>query len=99
MNQLRLTLYVAGDSPRTRQAKANLDRICAGLLGGDAECTTIDVLETPATAEAERILTTPTLVREQPLPRRRVTGDLSDTGRVLVALGLDAGSADIPARR
>ena len=96
MTQLRLTLYVAGDSPRTRQAKANLDRICAEHLGGGAQCRTIDVLDAPATAEAERILTTPTLVREEPLPRRRVTGDLSDTNRVLVALGLDAGSSDTP---
>lgn len=98
MNKLQLTLYVAGDSPRTRQAKANLQRICAEHLGGDAHCTTVDVLEAPAAAETERILTTPTLVREQPLPRRRVTGDLSDASRVLVALGLDAASSDISQR-
>ena len=87
MDALQLTLYVAGDTPRSRQAMANLERICAELLGGRAKCATIDVLDSPEVADAERILTTPTLVRESPTPRRRVTGDLSDAQRVLSALG------------
>ena len=87
MDALHLTLYVAGDSPRSRQAMANLQRICAELLGGRAECATVDVLDRPELADAERILTTPTLVRESPSPRRRVTGDLSDAQRVMTALG------------
>ena len=87
MDSLHLTLYVAGDTPRSRQAVANLERICAELLGGRAKCATIDVLDNPDVADAERILTTPTLIRESPNPRRRVTGDLSDAQRVLTALG------------
>ena len=87
MDALHLTLYVAGDTPRSRQAMANLQRICADLLGGRAECATVDVLDSPELADAERILTTPTLVRESPSPRRRVTGDLSDARRVMTALG------------
>jgi circadian clock protein KaiB len=87
MDALHLTLYVAGDTPRSRQAMANLQRICAELLGGRAECATVDVLDSPELADAERILTTPTLVRESPSPRRRVTGDLSDAQRVMTALG------------
>ena len=88
MDALLLTLYVAGDTPRSRQAVANLQRICADLLGGRARCATVDILDNPDAAETERILTTPTLVRESPTPRRRVTGDLSDPQRVLAALGL-----------
>jgi circadian clock protein KaiB len=87
MDALHLTLYVAGDTPRSRQAMANLQRICAELLGGRAECAMVDVLDRPELADAERILTTPTLVRESPSPRRRVTGDLSDAQRVMSALG------------
>ena len=87
MDALHLTLYVAGDTPRSREAVANLERICAELLGGRAKCATIDVLNSPEVADAERILTTPTLIRESPTPRRRVTGDLSDAQRVLSALG------------
>jgi circadian clock protein KaiB len=87
MDSLHLTLYVAGDTPRSRQAMANLERICAELLGGRAKCATVDVLDNPGVADAERILTTPTLVRESPNPRRRVTGDLSDIQRVVAALG------------
>jgi len=69
---------------------ANLERICAELLGGKAQCATVDVLDSPERADAERILTTPTLVRESPSPRRRVTGDLSDAQRVMVALGFNS---------
>jgi circadian clock protein KaiB len=90
MDALHLTLYVAGDTPRSRQAMANLDRICAHLVGDRTSCATIDVLDDPDRADAERILTTPTLVRESPDPRRRVTGDLSDIPRVLAALGFPA---------
>ena len=47
----------------------------------------IDVLERPQLAEDERILATPTLIKQLPSPLRRVIGDLSDTEKVL--LGLD----------
>ena len=87
MDHFHLTLYVAGDTPRSRQAMANLEHICAALLGGQGRCATVDVLDNPEVADSERILTTPTLVRESPSPRRRVTGDLSDAQRVLAALG------------
>lgn len=90
MDALHLTLYVAGDTPRSRLAVANLERICAELLGGRAQCSTVDVLDSPERADADRILTTPTLIRDFPTPRRRVTGDLSDGPGVLFALGFTA---------
>ena len=92
MGSLQLTLYIAGDTPRSRQAVANLERMCVEMLGGRATCATVDVTATPEVAERERILTTPTVVRENPLPRRRVTGDLSDINRVLAALELGSTS-------
>ena len=89
-----LTLYIAGDTPRSRLAIANLNRICLEQFGGRAQCETIDVLAEPERAESERILTTPTLIRELPSPRRRVTGDLSDVARVLAALDLEPSTSE-----
>lgn len=88
MAEMVLTLYVAGDTMRSREAIANLRRICEEMLGGRPAWNVVDVLEEPDVAETERILTTPTLVREQPEPPRRVTGDLSDPQRVLMGLAL-----------
>lgn len=65
----------------------NLRRICEQDLEGRYELEIIDVLEFPQIAEDENILATPTLIRELPLPLRRVIGDLSDRDKVL--LGLD----------
>ncbi|MFL5606291.1 MAG: circadian clock KaiB family protein [Gemmatimonadaceae bacterium] len=88
MSELRLKLFIAGDSPRTRDAAANLTRACTELLAGEVDITTIDVLEHPELADEYRILTTPTVVREAPGPRRRVTGDLHDIPQVLAALAI-----------
>ena len=88
MDPVRLTLYVAGDSLRSEQAIANLRRIVAAGVEGRAEVSVVDVLQHPERAEAARILTTPTVVREAPAPARRVTGDLSDLRTVVAALGL-----------
>ena len=88
MLQLRLKLFVAGDSPRARDAAANLARACQGIVSGGLEIDTVDILADPASADEFRVLTTPTVVRVSPAPRRRVTGDLRDVGQVLAALDL-----------
>ena len=87
-SELRLKLFVAGDSPRAREAAENLARAVRELDGGGVHVETVDVLENPEAADEYRILTTPTVVREAPAPRRRVTGDLRDTAQVLAALNL-----------
>ncbi|MFO1128640.1 MAG: circadian clock protein KaiB [Rhodospirillales bacterium] len=97
MSTYVLKLYIAGRTTRTEQAIAGLRDICNHELGGAYELAVIDVLERPQLAENERILATPTLVRELPLPLRRVVGDLSDRDRVLVGLDL-AIAADQPAK-
>ena len=86
MEGVRLTLYVAGDSSRSRAAEHNLRSLCRDLPA--AELRVVDVVGDPAAAELARILTTPTVVREHPAPPRRVTGDLGDAARVLAALEL-----------
>ncbi len=88
MKQFVLKLYIAGRTPRTEQAISSLKEICERDLSSVYELAVIDVLERPQLAENEKILATPTLVKELPPPIRRVVGDLSDRERVLVGLDL-----------
>lgn len=82
-----LRLYVTGATPRSEQAIRNLQSIVAEELDDEYELEVIDVLERPQLAEEQRIIATPTLVKELPPPLRRIIGDLSD--RESVVLGLD----------
>ncbi len=79
-------LYVTGRTPRSERAISNLHRICETALKHQYEIMVIDVLEEPHLAEQDRILATPTLVKQLPPPVRRVLGDLSDTEQVLWGL-------------
>jgi circadian clock protein KaiB len=81
-----LRLYVTGTSPRAQVAIANLRRICEQDLRGQYDLEIIDVLEHPEVAETEKILATPTLIKQLPPPLRRVIGDLSDKEKVLLGL-------------
>jgi circadian clock protein KaiB len=81
-----LRLYVAGDSPRSKAALANLRRICEKHIPGRYQIEVIDLLANPRLAKVDQILAVPTLVRSLPTPARRVIGDLSDAERALVAL-------------
>ncbi len=83
-----LKLYVTGKTARSQQAIVNLARICAEQLGDKYQLDVIDVLEFPQLAEDARIMATPTVVKELPLPMRRLIGDLSDSNAVLVGLEL-----------
>jgi circadian clock protein KaiB len=95
MSRYRVTLYVAGDTARSQRAYASLQRICRERLGDEFEIELVDVVSAPEKAEEHRVLTTPTVVKEHPEPRRRITGDLSDATRVMAALGLEPGWPDL----
>lgn len=90
MNQRRylLRLYVTGRTPRSEQAIANLRSIMDADLDGSYDLEVIDVLERPQLAEDERIVATPTLIKELPPPLRRIIGDLTDREQVLLGLDL-----------
>ena len=88
MDRFVLRLYVTGNTPRSVRAIENLRRICAEELADRYQMVVVDVLERPQLAEEERILATPTLVKELPPPMRRIIGDLSDHEKVLVGLDL-----------
>jgi len=85
-----LRLYIAGDSPKSRLALANLERMCERHLPGRYKIDVIDLVKTPELAKAHQILAIPTLVREVPEPIKRVIGDLSDESKALLNLDLDS---------
>jgi circadian clock protein KaiB len=84
-----LRLYVAGATPRSRQAILRVRKLCETELKGNCELQVIDVYQQPIMARDGQILATPTLVKELPLPVRRLIGNLSKTTGLFVGLGLD----------
>lgn len=82
----KLVLYIAGQTPRSIAALKNLERICGEHLPGQYEIEVIDLKKSPALAREHGIVAIPTLVRELPVPIRKIIGDLSDEGKVLVSL-------------
>ena len=83
-----LRLYVAGQTPKSLAAFANLNKICKEHLEGCYNIEVIDLLKNPQLAKGDQILAIPTLVRKLPEPIKKIIGDLSDTLRVLVGLDL-----------
>ena len=89
----KLRLYVAGQTPKSMKAFANLKRICEEHLDGRYTIEVIDLIKNPKLAQGDQILAIPTLVRNLPEPMRKIIGDLSDTERVLVGLDLRSHAA------
>jgi circadian clock protein KaiB len=83
-----LKLYVAGQTPKSLLAFANLKRICEQHLANSYHIEVIDLRTNPQLARGDQILALPTLVRKLPQPVRKIVGDLSNTERVLVGLDL-----------
>jgi len=83
-----LRLYIAGDSPRSRSALENLQRICNTHLGRNYTVEVVDLKKRPELAKIDQILAVPTLIRKIPEPMKRVIGDLSNAERALLALDL-----------
>jgi circadian clock protein KaiB len=84
----RLRLYVAGQTPKSITALANLRRLCEGHLAGRYRIEVVDLMRRPQLARRDNIVVIPTLVRKLPPPLRKIIGDLSNDERVLI--GLDA---------
>ena len=83
-----LKLYVAGQTPNSVHAIANIKKICEENLQGRYELEVIDLYQQPQLAQREQIIAVPTLIRKLPPPLRRIIGDMSNTERVLVGLDL-----------
>lgn len=87
-DMFKFRLYVAGDSPNSTQALANLNALCRAHLPDRHEIEIVDVFRQPRRALADGILMTPTLLKLAPAPLRTLVGTLSQTQAVLLALGL-----------
>jgi len=83
-----LKLYVAGQSPKSVKAIANMKRICEEELQGRYDLEVIDLYQQPQLAQGDQIVAVPTLIKKLPPPLSRIIGDLSDTERVLVGLDI-----------
>jgi circadian clock protein KaiB len=91
-NLWNLRLYVAGDSPKSRTALANLRRLCERHLAGRYSLEVIDLLKNPTLAKTHQIVAIPTLIRALPEPMKRVIGDLSDEDKALLLLDVQNSS-------
>jgi circadian clock protein KaiB len=88
--EYHLRLYVAGTSAKSMDAFNNLKRLCDAHLADRYQIEIIDLLQHPQSARGDEIVAVPTLVRQFPVPMRKIIGDLSDTERVLLGLELEA---------
>jgi circadian clock protein KaiB len=81
-----LRLYVAGQTPKSIEAFANLKEICETHLEGKYTIEVIDLVENPELARNDNILAIPTLVRKLPEPVKKIIGTLANEEKVLVGL-------------
>lgn len=84
----RLRLFVTGTTPKSARAIQNIRTICEEHLQGRYDLEVVDIYQHPERVKADQIVVTPTLVKQFPLPLRKLIGDLSDTARVLAALDI-----------
>jgi len=84
----RLSLYVAGPSQKSAAAFRNLEQICEDHLVGRYHIEVINLIKNPQIARDNQIVAVPMVVREWPLPIRKIIGDMSNTERVLAGLDL-----------
>lgn len=83
-----LRLYVAGTTPRSTKAIANLKSICEEHLADRYDLEVIDIYQQPALGKGEQIIAVPTLIKKLPLPMRKLIGDMSDMEKVLFGLDI-----------
>lgn len=95
-SEYNLRLYVAGQTPKSLAAIANLKKICEDNLAGRYKLEVIDLVVTPQLAAGDQIVAIPTLVRRLPPPLKRMIGDLSNTEKVIVGLDLRPVGKNVP---
>jgi circadian clock protein KaiB len=86
--EFNLRLYIAGQTPKSLAAIANLKKICEENLAGRYKIEVIDLVVSPQLAAGDQIVAIPTLVRRLPPPLKRMIGDLSNSEKVIVGLDL-----------
>jgi circadian clock protein KaiB len=94
-----LRLYVGGASPKSLEAVRNIKNICDENLRGRYELEVVDIYQRPERAGRDQVVAAPMLVKQLPLPLRRLIGTLSNTRQVLLALGLVTAKGELARRR
>jgi circadian clock protein KaiB len=89
-----LRLYITGMTPKSTLAIANVRALCEKHLKGSYELDVIDIYQQPQLAKGEQIIATPTLIKQLPLPLRKMIGDMSNTERFLVGIDLRPKTGD-----
>jgi circadian clock protein KaiB len=87
-DKLILKLYVSGMSSKSMEAIENLKLLCEDHLKGFYELEVIDIFKNPKLASEQHIVFSPSLLKKSPLPKKTLVGTLSDTKKVLKALGV-----------
>lgn len=89
----KLRLYIAGITPRSSRAVANIKEICEIYLKGRYTLEVIDIYQQPTLAKGEQIIAAPTLIKKLPRPLRKFIGDMADAEKILVGLDLSPGKS------
>ena len=84
-----LKLYIAGMSENSLRAIQNITLLCDRYLNGRFDLEIIDIYKSPSVAEEQKIVFSPSLIRQFPLPKKTFIGDLSDTEKVVLGLGIN----------
>jgi circadian clock protein KaiB len=84
----KILLYVAGQTPKSMRAFANLQKLCEEHVKGHYQIEVIDLLLHPDRARGDQIVALPTMVIKLPPPVRKIIGDLSNTDKVLIGMAL-----------
>lgn len=87
-NQLRLRLYIAGDSPNSIVARSNLESVIGHLSQEDVSLEIVDVLRDPERGLTDGVLVTPMVIKVAPAPERRIVGNLKDRAQLSTTLGI-----------
>lgn len=83
-----LRLYVTGSTVRSSQAVANVRSLCEEYLAGRYDLEVVDIYQQPSEAAKDQVIAAPMLIKELPMPVKRLIGDLSDRDKVIVGLNL-----------
>ena len=83
-----LRLYIAGLTPRSQEAIRSVTTICEEHLEGRYDLEVIDIYQNPLLAKGEQVIAVPTLIKQLPLPLRKMIGSMADKDKVLMSLDL-----------
>ena len=83
-----LRLYITGMSEKSMRAIQNITQLCEEYLTGRFDLEIIDIYKNPSVAEEQKVVFSPSLIRQLPLPKKTFIGDLSDTKKVILGLGI-----------